>query len=97
MTIRTSTPSRAVVLLIAAAIVFFLLLPSGVGAGNEVHPTGVHLIQSGETLWTIASRHTPEGGDVRTTVSSIKSLNRMQGSTIQAGARLIVPLLPPGR
>ncbi len=94
MTIRTSTLSRAVVLLIAAVIVFFLLLPSGVGADNEAHPTGVHLVRSGETLWSIAARHTPEGGDVWATVFTIKSLNQLEGSGIQAGVHLIVPLLP---
>lgn len=94
MTIRTGTLSRAVVLLTAAAIVFFLLLASGVGAGNEAQPTRVHVVQSGETLWSIASGLTAAGGDVRTTVYTIKSLNQMRDSGIQAGAELIVPVLP---
>jgi len=92
MTIRTSTLTRAVVLLIAVAVVFFLLLASGAGAGNEVRPTGIHVVVGGDTLWSIATRHTQTGEDVRTTVFDIKRMNRLEGSVIRAGDQLVVPL-----
>lgn len=91
MTIRISTLTRAVVLLTAVAMLFFLLLASGVGAGNEAQPTGQHLVVSGETLWSIAAQHTPAGGDVRATVFDIKRMNRLEGSVIRAGEQLTVP------
>jgi len=92
MTIRISTLTRAVVLLTAVAIVFFLLLTSGAGAGNEVRPTGMHVIVSGESLWSIAAQHTQPGEDVRTTVFDIKRMNRLEQSVIRAGDQLMVPL-----
>jgi hypothetical protein len=92
MTIRTSTLTRAVVLLTAVAVVFFLLLASGAGAGNDVRPTGVHVVTAGDTIWSIAATHTPAGGDVRTVVFDIKRMNQMDGSMIQAGDQLVVPL-----
>ena len=92
MTIRNSTLTRAVVLLTAVAIVFFLLLASGAGAGNEVRPTGVHLVISGETLWSIAAGQTQPGDDVRTTVFDIRRMNRLAGSVIRPGDQLVVPL-----
>ncbi len=92
MTVSISTLSRAVVLLTVVVIVFFLLLPSGVGAGDEAHPTRVHVIQPGETLWSIAGQHTPAGGDVRATVYALKQMNGLQGGAIRAGAELVVPL-----
>lgn len=92
MTIRISTLTRAVVLLTAVAIVFFLLLPSGAGAGNEVRPTGMHVVVSGESLWSIAAQHTQPGEDVRTTVFDIKRMNRLEQSVIRAGDQLMVPL-----
>jgi len=92
MTIRISTLTRAVVLLTAVAVVFFLLLASGAGAGNEVRPTGVQVVVSGDTLWSIAAQYTPPGEDVRTTVIDIKRMNRLDGSLIRAGDRLVVPL-----
>jgi hypothetical protein len=92
MTVHISTLTRAVVLLTVVAIVFFLLLTSGAGAGNEVRPTGMHLVVNGDTLWSIAAQHTQPGEDVRTTVFDIKRMNRLEGSIIQAGEQLVVPL-----
>jgi LysM repeat protein len=92
MAIRISTLTRAVVLLTAVAVVFFLLLTSGAGAGNDVQPTGTHVVMSGDTLWSIAARHTEPGGDVRTLVFDIKRMNRLEDSMIRAGDQLVVPL-----
>lgn len=92
MTISSNTLSRAVVLLTVIAVVFFLLLASGVGAGSEVRPAAMYVIQAGDTLWSIAERRTPPGGDVRTTVFDIKRINQMTDSVIHPGDELLVPL-----
>lgn len=94
MTIRISTLSRAVVLLTAVAVVFFLLLTSGAGAGNEIRPTGVHVVADGETLWSIAAGYTDPGDDVRATVFDLKRINQLDGSLIRPGEQLVVPLSP---
>lgn len=92
MPVRISTLTRAVVLLTAVAVVFFLLLTSGAGAGNDVRPTGTHVVMGGDTLWSIAVQHTEPGGDVRTVVFDIKRMNRLDDSVIRAGDQLVVPL-----
>lgn len=92
MTIRISTLTRAVVLLTVIAMVFFLLLTSGAGAGNEVRPTITHVVASGDTLWSIAARHTAPGEDVRTTVYHIRQINDLEDSLIRAGQQLVVPV-----
>ncbi|NIA25654.1 MAG: LysM peptidoglycan-binding domain-containing protein [Gammaproteobacteria bacterium] len=90
MATRTNTLPRAAVLLIAV-VVFFLLLASAVGAQNKGVPTAQHRIVGGETLWSIAGTVTPEGGDVRVTVSEIRRLNQLGRTTIYPGDVLIVP------
>jgi len=92
MAIRTNTLSRAAVLLIAVVVFFLLILASAVGAQNEVIPTAQHRIVAGETLWSIADGVTPEGADVRVTVSQIRRLNQLGGTAIYPGDVLIVPV-----
>ncbi|NOY55531.1 MAG: LysM peptidoglycan-binding domain-containing protein [Actinobacteria bacterium] len=92
MAIRTNTLSRAAVLLIAVVVFFLLILASAVGAQNEVIPTAQHRIVAGETLWSIADEVTPEGADVRVTVSQIRRLNQLGGTAIYPGDVLIVPV-----
>lgn len=92
MTIRISTLVRAVVLLTVIAMVFFLLLTSGAGAGNEVRPTVTHVVAGGDTLWSIAAQHTAPGEDVRATVYDIKRINDLDDSVIRAGEQLVVPV-----
>jgi Tfp pilus assembly protein FimV len=47
----------------------------------------------GESLWSIAGAHTPEGEDVRAVVSDIQELNDMDGSSLQSGEQIRVPVL----
>ena len=47
----------------------------------------IHVVQPGETLWSIASEVDP-GGDVRATVDRLAELNG--GAAIQVGQRLII-------
>jgi LysM repeat protein len=74
------------------AIVFFLLLTAGAGAGNDLRPTVTHVVTNGETLWSIAARHTAPGDDVRAVVFDIKRINDLDDSMIRIGDRLVVPV-----
>lgn len=86
----------AAVLLLAAAILAVYVLASAVlgrtaGGGTPVPTAGdpsVHIVQPGETLWSIAGGLNPDG-DVRLTVDQLVGLNG--GAPIQVGQQLLVP------
>lgn len=88
------TTRHAVVLLIAIAVVFALLLTSGVHAEGEALATGIHVVQPGESLWTIASGMTAPGEDLRAAVGELRRLNGLEGSGLTAGHRLRIPRRP---
>jgi len=48
------------------------------------------VVKPGETLWEIAARELP-GADVRDSVSRIRTLNALEGRSIQAGQSLAIP------
>ncbi len=56
--------------------------------GASVEPT-VHVVQPGDTLWSIARTVAPAGVDVRTTVDRLVAANG--GSVLQVGQRLVLP------
>ena len=82
---------RALVLPVALALVFLLLLAQGVYAGNSVVPTDSYRVVGGDTLWDIAEGRTDDGGDVRATVRTIQRLNDLDGGLILPGQLLTVP------
>ena len=86
---------------LVAAVVAVLLLANAVlagpaGGGTPTSAAGtssaglaaVHVVQPGDTLWSIARQLSPEG-DVRLTVDRLVSLNG--GAPIQVGQRLVLP------
>lgn len=49
-------------------------------------------IQSGDTLWAIASDHGPADQDVRQTVYDICQLNDISAEQLEAGQKILVPV-----
>ena len=49
-------------------------------------------VQSGDTLWDIASEYGPANADVRQIVHEICSINEITADTLQAGQKIIVPV-----
>ena len=82
---------RALVLPVALALVFLLLLAQGVHAGDTVVATDTYRVVAGDTLWDIAEERSEDGGDVRSTVRSIQRMNELDGALIVPGQVLIVP------
>lgn len=48
------------------------------------------VVKPGETLWQIAARELP-GADTRDSVARIRTLNALEGRSIQAGQMLAIP------
>ena len=87
---HTTIPSRVVVIISTVAIALVLLLPS-TGKADGATATETHIVQTGDTLWTIADRVTPPGEDVRNSIEQIKELNDLTASLIVPGQQLLVP------
>jgi nucleoid-associated protein YgaU len=82
---------RALVLPLALALVFLLLLAQQVQAGSTSMPTESHRVVSGDTLWDLAVERTESGGDVRSVVRTIQRLNDLEGGYITPGQVILIP------
>jgi LysM repeat protein len=68
------------------------------GSSNDNHTASTPapaakkiIVNSGDTLWDIASIHVSKGQDVRSYIDSIKKLNGLTSSSVNAGDVLILP------
>ncbi|USB34891.1 LysM peptidoglycan-binding domain-containing protein [Paenibacillus sp. YPG26] len=50
------------------------------------------IVQPGDSLWSIASAHKTDDQDIRDVISSIKEVNQLPTSEIQAGDVLAIPV-----
>jgi LysM repeat protein len=48
-------------------------------------------VKSGDTLWTLAERYTPSGGNVQDMIDQIAGMNHLSSATIVPGERLAIP------
>ena len=101
MSRHTVIPSRVLIVISTVVVALVLLLASSVQATGELTEfveisTAEYKVRSGDNLWDIAADHTPHGRDVWTTIESIKRMNDIQGSVIQPGQVLEIPLSRAG-
>ena len=82
---------RALVLPLALALVFLLLLAQSGHAGDSAIPTESHRVVTGDTLWDLADERTEPGDDVRAMVRLIQRLTDLDGGLITPGQTLILP------
>ena len=73
-----------IVVVIAALAVGLAARPSG-SAGKPVN----YVVQPADTLWSIAAKHYP--GDPREGVWELQHRNRLYGTTLVPGQRLVLP------
>ena len=72
-----------IVALLSLAVAFGARRSDGAGRGQ------VYVVQTGDTLWTIASSH--YGGDPRDGVWRLQDTNHLAGSIVRPGERLLLP------
>ena len=74
------------------SVLFVVLSEAATGTAERGQPVPVRMVQveSGDTLWTIASRAAP-GQDPRDLIDRIQELNSLHGS-LQVGSKIAVPL-----
>lgn len=79
---------------VAVSIAALVVAPQAFAddAADGVAFTDTYVVSEGETLWSIATAMTPEGGDVYDTIGTIKSMNMLDSSSIRAGEQLLVPV-----
>jgi hypothetical protein len=94
--LRLTRRGRLVVFLMflagALAVGVFALSGSATGSGERGEPVAVTMVQveSGDTLWSIATRVAP-GEDPRDLIDEIEDLNSLNGS-LPVGERIAVPV-----
>jgi nucleoid-associated protein YgaU len=78
-------------LLLAAVCVVFLLIGGSADADIPTPAPVEYLVESGDTLWAIASGIADPGQDVRRLVADISRLSQIDGGSIFPGQILLVP------
>ena len=92
--VRLTRRGRLCLALLTLGLTAGVVTATGQGAVATSEPgataTGVHVVRSGETLWSIAHDVAP-GADPRETVARIMDLNGMGSASVSAGRALVVP------
>ena len=93
---RTYVRRRRTVAVVATALIAVLMSPLAAGAVRRGEPSApaaqqVVVVQTGDTLWTIAQRVRP-GDDPREVAAEIAAVNGVQAGALTVGASLGVPL-----
>ena len=67
------------------------LLGLNTAGGTSMDQYHAVKVESGDTIWNIASEYGPEDQDIRKTVFEICDLNEIQADELQAGNHILVP------
>lgn len=82
----------AVVLSVSLAFLAGAMLPRPAQSMANPQLVTSYTVQPGDTLWSYAESITPQGGDVRDTVSKLAELNHLDDESLETGQRLLVPV-----
>lgn len=90
--LRLTRRGRMVVIALLAtlaAVVFVLVAQPG-RAADPPSPPPTIVVTEGDTLWSIAGRYSP-GRERAATIEDIRRLNHLDGYSLRAGQRLVLP------
>ena len=76
---------RFAIVLLVAALAWAVFVRPTEGAA----PERTYVVQSGDTLWSVAARH--YGGDLRGVVWELQRRNGLAGATVRPGQQLVLP------
>jgi hypothetical protein len=90
--IRLTRRGRVVLFTLQLAVAGLLatLISAPGMAADEPGPAPVVIVQPGDTLWDIATRHAGSRGRAAT-MDEIRRLNHLDGYSVDAGQRLTLP------
>ncbi|CAB4783018.1 unannotated protein [freshwater metagenome] len=94
LTRRGRLARTLLVLSLAVVLASVFGLKAGAGTPNEVGTPTAFIqvtVAPGDTLWSLATR-LADGGDVRSLVDEIASVNSLASAEVQAGQKLRIPL-----
>ena len=80
----------ALLALLPIVVAFFLMSTRAAQADQAGPTTAVIKVEAGQSLWDVAVAIAPNE-DPRSTIWTIKALNGLETSEVQAGQALIVP------
>lgn len=92
--VRLTVRGRRVVALLALlpiVVAFFLMSTRAVQADQSGPTTAIVKVEAGQSLWDVAVAIAPNE-DPRSTIWTIKALNGLETSEVQAGQALVVPV-----
>lgn len=98
---RTARRARLAAIVFALAIGFMFgtmveafEVPTSVESGHvpeAEQSAATVVVMPGDSLWSIARAHAPEGMDVRKYVHALRKANGLEGSVLHAGQTLVLP------
>lgn len=93
---RIISKFRFTTFLVVAILCIFTILGSltGINTVSSSSMTEYNLvkIESGDTLWDIASEYAPDNMDLRQVVYEICDLNEISADQLEAGQKIIIPV-----
>lgn len=78
------------VIVFVAMVVTFVF--NGKTNANEKYNVTSITVDCGDTLWSIAKEHKPDGKDIREFIHELSEFNQIDNASILAGQTLYIPL-----